>query len=107
MEGEFYINHWEGDDAYLVQRVCRIKANNPALAGYLAYALRAPIKHFESILMGATVGHLGAAHLKSIILLVPPKPIEDQIGVLNDICQQKLLLSKLSQNFSNTRDRLA
>lgn len=94
MDGEFHINHWHGDDAYLAQRVCRLKAKQPILESYLAHAIRAPIKHFESILMGATVGHLGAMHLKSIVLLVPPEPLRERLHILNDIHRQKLMLQK-------------
>jgi type I restriction enzyme, S subunit len=106
MDGEFHINHWHGDDALLVQRVCRMKAKNPVLEGYLARAIRAPIKHFESILMGATVGHLGAVHLKSIVLLVPPEPLHEHLCILNDIHRQKLLLAKAARNLGEIRDRL-
>jgi type I restriction enzyme S subunit len=106
MDGEFHINHWHGDDAYLVQRVCRIKAKEPTLEGYLAHAIRAPIKHFESILMGATVGHLGAMHLKNIVLLVPPDPLRQRLQILNDIHRQKLMLARASRMLSETRDQL-
>jgi len=106
MDGEFHINHWQGDAAYLVQRVCRIKARNPLLDGYLAYAIRAPIKHFESILMGATVGHLGATHLKSIELLVPPEHLQPRLHILNDIHRQKLFLAVGARTLSRTRDQL-
>jgi type I restriction enzyme, S subunit len=106
MDGEFHINHWHGDDALLVQRVCRMKAKNPVFEGYLAHAIRAPIKHFESILMGATVGHLGAVHLKSIVLLVPPEPLHEHLCILNDIHRQKLLLAKAARNLGEIRDRL-
>lgn len=106
MDGEFHINHWNGDDAYLVQRVCRVKAMNPLFDAYLAQAIRAPIKHFESILMGATVGHLGATHLKGLTILVPPEHLHSGLQVLNDIYRQKLLLAKGLRNLSQTRDRL-
>lgn len=104
MDGEFHINQWQGEDAYLVQRVCRIEAKNSILNGYLAHAIRAPIKHFESILMGATVGHLGAMHLKSISLLVPPEHLQKRLHVLNDIQQQILQISKATRALSRTRD---
>ena len=106
MDGEFHINHWQGEEAYLVQRVCKIEAKNPALKSYIAHAIRAPIKHFESILMGATVGHLGAMHLKNITLLVPPAHIQQHLHVLDDLHQQKLLLTKVTRNLSRTRDML-
>lgn len=106
MDGEFHINHWHGDDAYLVQRVCRLRPNNMLLKAYLAHAIRAPIKHFESILLGATVGHLGAMHLKSIELLVPPESFLPNLKVLNNIHVQKLMLAKACRLLSNTRDSL-
>jgi type I restriction enzyme S subunit len=106
MDGEFHINQWQGDDAYLVQRVCKIEAKNPILEGYLAHAIRAPIKHFESILMGATVGHLGAMHLKNILLLVPPANLQEHLNVLNDIHRQILQISKATRALSRTRDML-
>jgi type I restriction enzyme S subunit len=106
MDGEFHINHWQGEEAYLVQRVCKIVAKNPALQSYISHAVRAPIKHFESILMGATVGHLGAMHLKNITLLIPPVHIQDRLHALSDLHQQMLSLSKVTKNLSRTRDAL-
>jgi type I restriction enzyme S subunit len=106
MDGEFHINHWHGDDAYLVQRVCRVKAKQPIFEGYLAHAIGAPVKHFESILMGATVGHLGAMHLKSIVLLIPPEPLRQRLDILNNLLRETLMLAKSSRILADTRDRL-
>ena len=105
MDGEFHINHWYGEEAYLVQRVCRIKAKNPLHQGYLAQALRAPIKHFESILMGATVGHLGATHLRSIFLIIPPETAV-RLQFFNQIYGRELLLARTVRALSRTRDLL-
>lgn len=106
MDGEFHINRWYGEDAYLVQRVCRLKAKQPALDGYLEHAIRAPIKHFESTLMGATVGHLGAMHLKNTVLLVPPEALYKELELLNEIHQNQLFLATACRNLSRTRDLL-
>jgi type I restriction enzyme S subunit len=106
MDGEFHINRWYGEDAYLVQRVCRLKSKQPALEGYLEHAIRGPIKHFESILMGATVGHLGAMHLKNIVLLVPPEVLHNDLEILNDINRNRLLLAIACRNLSRARDLL-
>ena len=91
MDGEFHINHWHGDDAYLVQRVCRMKAKEPLLEAYLALAICGPIKHLESILMGATVGHLGATHIKDIPLLIPPEPLKQRLTILNRNSSAKVI----------------
>lgn len=106
MDGEFHINHWYGDEAYLVQRVCRLKAKNPLFEGYLAQAIRAPVKHFESILMGATVGHLGAVHLKGTSLIVPTEDLHDRLEVFNEIYRQKLILEKATRALAKSRDLL-
>ena len=108
MDGEFHINHWYGDQAYLVQRVCRIKEKDPKFAGYLALAIRAPIKHFEAILAcsGATVGHLGAKHLNSIRVLVPPREMDENMEFLNQLFEQKLKLSIANRKLTQTRDFL-
>ena len=106
MDGDFHVNHWQGADAYLVQRTCRIKARNELFDGYLAQALQAPIKHYESILMGATVGHLGAKHLNSIDVLVPPMEFQPKLNIFNQLLEQKMYLSSLASNLASTRDTL-
>jgi len=106
MDGEFHINHWCGEQAYLVQRVCRIKARNPLFEGYLAKAINLPVKHYESILMGATVGHLGAMHLNSINILMPPEELHDHIRIFNELLNQKLSLSSTIRTLQKTRDLL-
>ena len=106
MDGEFHMNHWTGEGAYLVQRVCRIKAKDPELDGFLAQAVRAPIKHYESILLGATVGHLGAVHLKRISIMLPPEPLRPRLRIFNDLLKQKLSLAAATKNLARTRDLL-
>ena len=106
MDGEFHINHWQGDEAYLVQRVCRIKALDPQIEGYLFKAIHAPIKHFQSILMGATVGHLGAMHLNEIQILIPPPDLQAELVRFNEIFKQKLKLSQAIRLLMRTRDLL-
>ena len=59
MDGEFHINTWSGDTAFLVQRTCRIDPHDPKVKGWLLYAICEPIKLFEKTVVGATVAHLG------------------------------------------------
>lgn len=106
MDGEFHMNHWYGEEAYLVQRVCKIIAKDSSYKGYLARALRAPIKHYESILMGATVGHLGAKHLNAIEILIPPDSLKERLSILNDIESQKANLSLLNVELMKTKNKL-
>ena len=106
MDGDFHINHWIGDDAYLVQRSCRLKAKNAAFDAYLAQAIRAPINHFQQTIVGATVGHLGAKHLNSVEILVPPPRFKPQMDALNVLLKQKLRLGAASRKAQATRDSL-
>lgn len=72
MDGEFYVNSWGGEDAYLVQRTCcfRPKFNN--IKGYLLQAILEPIKFFEKTVLGATVTHLGKKHINTIKIFSVP-----------------------------------
>lgn len=106
MDGEFHMNHWYGPEAYLVQRVCKVKAKEAIFSGYIYRALRAPIKHYESILMGATVGHLGAKHLNDIDILVPPKGIQEKLHIFSDIEVEKKQLSLMNRQLSGTKNLL-
>ena len=104
MDGEFHINHWYSEDAYLVQRTCRISAKEARLEGYLAKAVYAPVKYYEAILQGATVGHLGAKHLNSIDILIPPKSIN--LDIFNILLEQKIKYASERNLLKSTRDRL-
>lgn len=106
MDGEFHINRWHGEDAFLVQRVCRLKAKSPLVEGYLGHAIRAPIKHYESILMGATIGHLGAMHLKAIQILMPPEGLLPDLEPFNQFTKQVGLLAQSNRLLQRTRDLL-
>lgn len=106
MDGDFHINHWLGDDAYLVQRSCRVKAKNPLLDGYIARAIAAPINYFQQTIVGATVGHLGAKHLNSIEILVPSNDQNPQLELLNSLLKQRLHLGAAIGAAQSTRDAL-
>lgn len=73
MDGEFHINSWCGEDAYLVQRTCKITPKNSSMKGWLLQAIYEPIKYFEKTVVGATVAHLGKKHLDTIQLLTAPE----------------------------------
>ena len=103
MDGEFHINSWCGETAYLVQRTCRIAPYNLAYKGYLFLALYEPIKFFEKTVVGATVSHLGKKHIDTISLLIPPEHFT--------VCFQKIFdkrqtLLNQSRLLMQARDRL-
>jgi len=107
MDGYFDMNHWVGGDAYLVQRTCRIKARDAAYAAWMSFALNAPIKHLEKSLTGATLAHLGKAHLDKINLAIPPhNNTMIALDLLNAIIARKVALGIEIQNLSRQRDTL-
>ena len=103
MDGYFDMNHWICGDAYLVQRTCRIKAKQSLYSGWLSSALQAPIKHLEKSLSGATLAHLGKAHLDEIMLPVPPNDMRQSLSILNQAIERKVTLG--SENIALTQQR--
>lgn len=104
MDGEFHINCWAGEEAYLVQRVCNITPLNDSYRGYLLQAIHSPIKYFEKTLVGATVAHLGKKHLDTITIIAPT---EDEVKVFNDMFYARCNLLRQNQLLSKLRDNVA
>ena len=103
MEGEFHINSWSGDNAYLVQRTCCFRPKKKEMQGWLLWAIRKPIKYYEKTIVGATVSHLGKKHIDAIDLLVGPDelyvPFQNYFDKRQSLLNQNVLLLE-------ARDRL-
>lgn len=107
MDGIFHMGIWSGQEkALLVQRVCRLRANNKNLQGYLLESLRAPIKYYEQTISGATVAHLGAKHLKEIFILIPDEKLLNKLSLFNTFDSQIITLNKQNQKLKAARDIL-
>ena len=65
-----------------------------------------PISHYQQTIVGATVGHLGAKHLNAIKLLIPPDSLNPQLQLLNQLLEQRLVLSKQNLRLTKSRDAL-
>ena len=103
MDGEFHINSWSGDNAYLVQRTCCFRPKKKEMQGWLLWAIRKPIKYYEKTIVGATVSHLGKKHIDAIDLLVGPDelyvPFHNYFDKRQSLLNQNVLLLE-------ARDRL-
>ncbi len=103
MDGEFHINSWSGDNAYLVQRTCCFRPKKKEMQGWLLWAIRKPIKYYEKTIVGATVSHLGKKHIDAIDLLVGPDelyvPFQNYFDKRQSLLNQNVLLLE-------ARDRL-
>lgn len=105
MDGIFHMNYWVGEDALLVQRVCRIRPKIELHRAYVGLAMHAPIKAFEATIQGATVAHLGAKHLRSIELLIPAA-LDEPLDYLNQTLWQQIQLREVNRKLANARDLL-
>lgn len=103
MDGEFHINSWSGDNAYLVQRSCCFRPKKKEMNGWLLWAVNEPIKYYEKTIVGATVSHLGKKHIDSIELLTGPDelyiPFQKYFDKRQHLLNQNWLLAE-------ARDRL-
>lgn len=103
MDGEFHINSWCGEDAYLVQRTCRIKPYDSNMNGWLLRAIYEPIKFFEKTVVGATVAHLGKKHIDTIQLLAAPNRYYEPFTVF---FEKRQTLLKQNHKLAEARDCL-
>ncbi|AUN18022.1 hypothetical protein B2H91_05490 [Clostridium botulinum] len=106
MDGAFYNDVWGGEEGYLVQRVCRLRANDPKYHGYLWQAIKEPINYYEKTIIGATVAHLGAKHLKEIYILKTSREFELNLEVFNNLYKKKVNLLQQNQKLKEARDIL-
>lgn len=102
MDGEFNIAKWKGGKALLNQRVCRLFPKSDIDKQYLFYYMSQALKQIEDKTPFATVKHLSAKQLNSII--VPMLPLDEQhrIGAVLDkisdlIALRKQQLAKLDE----------
>lgn len=105
MDGIFHMNHWVGKDAYLVQRVCRVRPVDEKFRAFVGLSLRGPIKDLEKTIQGATVAHLGAKHLKAIELLTPTG-LDSELESLNAMIWQAISLREKNAMLTKARDAL-
>ena len=112
MDGLFHMCLWNGDKAYLNQRVVKICSKKKDMCNYMLFmAIQPQIKFWEQVIAGTTVAHLGDKHLKKIKIAFPTEDIllkanysiqrimveKNQLFKQNQIlsCQRDLLLPRL------------
>lgn len=103
MDGEFHINSWCGETAYLVQRTCCFRPHDKTIHGWLLWAIYDPIKYFEKTVVGATVSHLGKKHIDTIELLRAP---DKMYAPFETYFRKRQLLLNQNRKLIEMRDRL-
>ena len=85
MDGNFHMNYWNINGAYLNQRCVRLRAKTGSKVSVVQakYDIEPYIKAKELIVKGSTVGHLSDKDLKELFVLVSPK--EELRKTLDDL----------------------
>ena len=107
MDGDFHLAQWTGGEAWLNQRVARLRPHESLSARHLLLAIEEPVKQWNSAISGTTVAHLGKRHLEQVEVLVPaPDVLTMASEVLDSIANQERLLVQSSRQLSAARDLL-
>lgn len=105
MDGLFHMCLWNGERAYLNQRVVKINSKFENMCNLLLYmSIRPQIKFWEQVIAGTTVAHLGDKHLKKVKVIIP----ENELLVKANNTIQNLMVEKnrlFKQNMLLSRQR--
>jgi type I restriction enzyme, S subunit len=80
MDGDFSPCWWNGGEALLNQRVCRVHPNNSVEPYYLYLSLQKPLKQIEDATHYTTVKHLSAQKVRDISISLPALPEQKAIA---------------------------
>ena len=108
MDGLFHMCLWNGEKAYLNQRVVKINSKLDNMCNYLLFmAIRPQIKFWEQVIAGTTVAHLGDKHLRKVKVAIPNNKLLDKANSLfQKIMGEKNQLFKKNTLLSRQRDLL-
>lgn len=108
MDGDFHMGRWSAGEAWLNQRVTRVRPATPGLSTYSLYmALEDPIARWNEAIVGTTVAHLGKRHLERISILIPPAPLREATSrLLDPILSMEITLRKANRQLRASRDLL-
>ena len=81
MDGDFNVAKWNGPEALLNQRVCKIEDGKEVLADYAYYLLPHPLKLINDVCYATTVKHLSTYDVMGEFFPVPP--IEEQKSIIS------------------------
>jgi len=83
MDGEFNVCKWNGQDALLNQRVCKVTPDSNRLEiNFLFFVLQTPIKAIEHRISLTTVRHLSTKELQRIRIPLPPLVEQQEIATI-------------------------
>ena len=109
MDGNFHMNVWHNNKAYLNQRCVRLRTNEPSTISALQifYSTYPYIKKREKTIIGSTVGHLSDKDMKALYIL---EPQENKLFVprivFDTLAHQIIENKKECENLIKQRDEL-
>lgn len=108
MDGEFHMCRWSAGDAWLNQRVARLRPLTDNISRYALFlALEKPVAAWNRAIVGTTVAHLGKRHLELIRVVIPSPPVTTRIAeLLEPIFNLEVRLRKTIRNLKAARDLL-
>ena len=107
MDGIFHQNYWTGGKAWINQRVVRLKGIRDVTDAFLRYACQKPIQDLNKSIAGTTVAHLGAKHLRQVVVLVPASYVLSAAQELfGSVQRQVVTLAKEARCAAQARDLL-
>ena len=108
MDGIFHMCLWNGDKAYLNQRVVMLNSKYEHICNYYLFmAIHAQVKFWEQVIAGTTVAHLGDKHLRKMKVLIPNENILERANsFLESIMNERNKLFKQNQLLTRQRDLL-
>jgi type I restriction enzyme S subunit len=108
MDGEFHMGRWSAGDAWLNQRVARVRTASNGICPYVLFlSLRRPIADWNQAIVGTTVAHLGKRHLELIRILTPPVSLAARVSAAFDpIFDMEIAIRKSTRLLRAARDFL-
>lgn len=107
MDGDFHMTVWTGGDAWLNQRVTRLRPKLEMSPLHLLLAIEGQIIEWNGAIVGTTVAHLGKKHLELVNVMVPDdKTLAHASELFGALMGQRRSLKQSNRRLSALRDLL-
>ncbi|CAM3809498.1 restriction endonuclease subunit S [Pontibacter korlensis] len=108
MDAEFSPCIWQGEKAYLNQRVCYFKPLNSSIHSYFIFeSIKPHLKFFEAAKVGTTVIHLGKSDIDTFKVIIPTEDkLEAFYNLIDPLFNKVIHLSSEINTLTQLRDTL-
>lgn len=107
MDGDFHMTVWTGEDAWLNQRVTRLRPRLGMSPLHLLLAIESQIADWNRAIVGTTVAHLGKKHLELVTVLVPDSAtLERATEMFGSFMGERRSLEQSNRRLAKLRDLL-